>query len=75
MKTFDMDRLRDVILGLSEGGTRTVSNALLFQTCGRTDEPGKRRLLRQIQHMVNKGELVRVGRGELRYEPQAAAAR
>ncbi|PKN06657.1 MAG: hypothetical protein CVU73_15955 [Deltaproteobacteria bacterium HGW-Deltaproteobacteria-8] len=75
MKTFDMDRLRDVILGLSEGGTRTVSNALLFQTCGRTDEPGKRRLLRQLQTMVNKGELVRVGRGELRYDPQAAAAR
>lgn len=75
MKTFDMDRLRDVVLGLTEGGQRTVSNTLLFQTCGRTDDPGKRRMLRQIQHMVNKGELVRVGRGEMRYEPKAAAAR
>ncbi len=75
MKTFDMDRLRDVILGLTEGGARTVSNALLFQTCGRTDEPGKRRLLRQLQDMVNRGELVRVGRGEMRYEPKAASAR
>lgn len=75
MKTFDMTRLRDVILGLTEGGKRTISNGLLFQACGRTDEAGKTRLLRQVQQMVNKGELVRVARGELRYEPKAASAR
>lgn len=75
MKTLDMIRLRDVILGLTEGGKRIVSNSLLFQACGRTDEAGKTRLLRQVQQLVNKGELVRVGRGELRYEPKAAAAR
>lgn len=75
MKTFDMNRMRDVILGLSEGGKRTISNTLLFQACGRTDEAGKARLLRQVQQMVNTGELVRVARGELRYEPRAAAAR
>jgi len=71
----DMDRLRDVVLGLSEGGKRTISNALLFQACGRTDEKGKSRLLRQVHHMVTRGELTRVGRGELRFDPQASAAR
>ncbi len=75
MKTFDMNRLRDVILGLTEGGERTISNALLFQTLERKDAAGKSRLLRQLQDMVNRGELVRVGRGEMRYEPQAASAR
>lgn len=75
MTSLDMDRLRDVILGLSEGGTRTISNSLLYQTLGLGDEPAKRRLLRQLQDMVNRGELVRVGRGELRYDPQASAAR
>lgn len=75
MKTFDMDRLRDVILGLSEGGQRTISNALLFETLGRDDAAGKSRLLRQLQDMVNRGELVRVGRGEMRYEPKSASAR
>lgn len=75
MKTFDMDRLRDVLLGLSEGGKRTISNTLLFQACGRTDEVGKSRLLRQVQQAVNRGELVRVARGELRYLPEAAAVR
>lgn len=70
-----MDRLRDVILGLTEGGKRPVTNSLLFQTLGRDDEAGKRRLLRQLQDMVNRGELVRTGRGEMRYDPSASAAR
>jgi hypothetical protein len=75
MKTHDMDRLRDVILGLSEGGKRTISNVLLYQTLGLTDEPSKKRLLRQIQDMTVRGELVRLGPGELRYEPQAPSNR
>lgn len=75
MKTHDMDRLRDVILGLTEGGQRTISNVLLYQTLGLTDEPAKKRLLRQIQDMTTRGELVRLGPGELRYEPQASSNR
>ncbi len=70
-----MDRLRDVILGLTEGGKRTISNMLLYQTLGLEDEPGKKRLLRQIQDMSVRGEVVRVDRGELRYVPQAPGAR
>ncbi len=70
-----MTRLRDVILGLTEGGARPVTNALLFQTLGLNDEAGKRRLYRQIQDMANRGELVRTGRGEMRYDPNAASAR
>lgn len=70
-----MTRLRDVILGLSEGGARPVTHALLSQTLGLAGESGKRRLYRQVQDMVNRGELVRTDRGEMRYDPTSAAAR
>lgn len=75
MKTHDMDRLRDVVLGLSEGGKRTISNILLYQTLGLETEQAKKRLLRQIQDMVGRGEMRRLGPGELRYMPQAPSNR
>ncbi len=75
MKTHDMDRLRDVILGLSEGGTRTISNGLLYQTLGLENDQSKKRLLRQVQDMAGRGEIQRLGPGELRYVPQAPSNR
>lgn len=75
MITIDMDRLRDVLLGLSEGATRSVSNMLLYQTIGLTTEPEKKRLLRQLQDMAVRGEVERLDRGEMRYIPTAPGAR
>jgi len=75
VRTFEMDRLRDVILGLSEGGKRTISNVLLYETLGLKDEAAKKRLLRQVQDMTTRGELQRLSPGELRYVPQAPSVR
>ncbi|MGE4552906.1 MAG: hypothetical protein AB7D57_07320 [Desulfovibrionaceae bacterium] len=75
MKTIDRGRLRDVLLGLTEGGKRTVTNAMLYQTLDRKDAGSQRLLLRQLQGLVRMGEIVRVGRGEMRYVPEAASAR
>lgn len=71
--TFEMDRIRDVLGGLTEDGKKPVTNALLFDAFGLGSgmEPEKARLRRRLNDMVQRGELVRLEPGKYTYHPSA----
>jgi hypothetical protein len=70
-----MDELRGVLMGLSEGGHRDVSNAMLYEVFGMDDEREKVRLRRRMQDLVSHGEAERVDAGMYRYIPKATPRR
>ncbi|GAU08114.1 hypothetical protein [Desulfoplanes formicivorans] len=73
--TAGMDELRGVLMGLSEGGKREVSHAMLYEVFGLDDEREKVRLRRRMQDMVGHGEAERVSPGVYRYIPKATPRR
>jgi len=75
MRTPDADRVRLVIQGLSVGGKKNVTNALVFEALGCAIEPEKARVRRQINDMVRRQELTRVEDGVFTYNPKAVGKR
>ncbi|MFA7174866.1 MAG: hypothetical protein WC340_15940 [Kiritimatiellia bacterium] len=73
--TAGMDELRGVLLGLSEGGKREVSNAMLYEVFGMTEEREKVRLRRRMHDLLAHGEASRVSDGVYSYSPKASPRR
>ena len=71
--SFEMDRIRDVLAGLTEGGKTPVTNALLYEAfeLGSGMEPQKAQLRRRVNDLVKRGELKRLEPGQYTYHPQA----
>jgi len=61
-----MNDLRLVLLGLSEGGKRTVSNKMLFEALGLTTEAEKVRVRSSMGRLLRNGEATRVEDGVYR---------
>jgi hypothetical protein len=60
MSTNGTDELRTLLLGLSEGGKREVSNLMMFEVLGLKTEFEKSRLRRRMQMFLKRGEVERV---------------
>jgi predicted transcriptional regulator len=75
MKTVGMDQLRTVVEGLSEGGKKDVSNAMLYESLGLEEADEKARLRRRVNDMVKRSELVRIRPGWFSYNPKAKPQR
>lgn len=73
--TAGMDELRGVLLGLSEGGKREVSNTMLYEVFGMEEEREKVRLRRRMQDLLKHGEAERVDTGVYRYIPKVTPRR
>ncbi|WP_419787246.1 hypothetical protein [Pseudodesulfovibrio sp.] len=71
----DMDKLRGVVIGLSEGGKKEINNALVFQALGLETEPEKARVRRQLDGMTRQNELSRLKPGHYTYNPKAPQRR
>jgi len=71
----DMDKLRGVVIGLSEGGKKEVNNALIFQALALETEPEKVRVRRQLDGMTRQNELTRIKPGHYTYNPKAPQRR
>ena len=71
----DMDKLRGVVIGLSDGGKKEINNALIFNALALGSEPEKARVRRQLGDMVHRKELARTKAGHYRYNPQAQPQR
>lgn len=71
----DMDKLRGVIIGLSEGGKKPLSNALIFGALALESGPEKARVRRQLNSMAKAGELTRTTPGQYLYNPKAPERR
>ncbi|OIQ51021.1 hypothetical protein BerOc1_02966 [Pseudodesulfovibrio hydrargyri] len=75
MAPSDMDKLRGVLLGLSEGGKHEISNVLVFQAMALETESEKARVRRQLDVMARRSELTRIRPGHYTYNPGAARQR
>jgi len=75
MRSPDMDKLRGVVIGLSEGGQKELSNALIFRALALETEPEKARVRRQLGTLVKQSELERIEPGVYRYNPKAQSRR
>ncbi|MEZ7196747.1 hypothetical protein [Pseudodesulfovibrio karagichevae] len=71
----DMDKLRGVVIGLSEGGKKEINNALVFQAMALETEPEKARVRRQLDGMTRQNELTRIKPGHYTYNPNAPQRR
>ena len=71
----DMDKLRGVVIGLSEGGKKAINNALVFQAMALETEPEKARVRRQLDGMTRQNELTRIRPGHYTYNPKAPQRR
>ncbi|ABB40146.1 hypothetical protein Dde_3352 [Oleidesulfovibrio alaskensis G20] len=69
-----MADLREAARNLGKGGA-VFSNIMLYQALGGVDQPAKDRIRRRAVSLVTSGELIRVGRGQYRYNAKAAPAR
>ncbi len=69
--SFEMDQLREVLSGVTENGQRPVTNALLFEAfkMGNGMEREKSQLRRRLNHLVKRGELVRLEPGKYTFLP------
>lgn len=73
MKREDLaPRLREYAAVLSDNGRRAVSTLALCAMYGAEDIATKARVRRSIEHMVNRGELVRVEPGVFSFHPDKA---
>lgn len=75
MMSPDMDKLRGVVIGLSEGGKKEINNALVFQALALETDPEKARVRRQLDGMTRQNELTRVKPGHYTYNPKAPQRR
>lgn len=71
----DMDKLRGVVIGLSEGGKKEINNALIFKAMGLESEPEKTRTRRQLDGMTRQNELTRIKPGQYIYNVKAPQRR
>lgn len=71
----DMDKLRGVVIGLSEGGKREINNALVFQALALETEAEKARVRSQLDGMTRQNELSRIRPGHYTYNPKAPQRR
>lgn len=75
MTTPEMDKLRGVIIALSENGKKEISNALIYRAMALETEAEKARVRSQLDGMTRQNELVRIKAGHYTYHPQAPARR
>lgn len=75
MRTTEMDHLRGVVQGLSEGGKKPISNALVFGALALDTEDEKARVRRSLNGMVQRKELRRTKPGHYEYNPKSQARR
>jgi len=74
MNELKMPELREAARNL--GATQEVfSNKMLYAALGATNEAEKDRVRTRASALVNSGELIRAGRGQYRYNEQAAPSR
>lgn len=72
--TAAMTRLRQAAQTLGAKDA-IISNAMLYQALGATEQPERDRIRKRCTTLVKTGELVRAGRGQYRYNKAAAPAR
>ncbi len=75
MRSPDMDKLRGVIIGLSNGGEKTINNAMIYKSLALESEPEKARVRRQLDGMTHQNELNRIEPGVYEYNPKAPKRR
>lgn len=68
MMTVEM--VRGVVAGLSGGGKKEVSNALIYQALGLETEPEKARCRSRIENLLQRKELERISPGKYRHTPK-----
>ncbi len=71
--SFEMDRIRDALAGLTEDGKAEVTNALIYEAFELANgmEAEKDRLRRRLNDLVKRGELKRLAPGRYTYHPQS----